>query len=58
MYANTRLLGGLDGTFPTIKEEGWQKTEFFQYDYNIGNATWNGFNRHFAFGRRWFYGKT
>jgi len=58
VYANTLRLGGQDGTFPKIKEEGWQKTEFFQYDYNIGNATWNGFNRHFAFGRRWFYGKT
>lgn len=56
--ANTRRIGGQDGTFPKIKEEGWQKTTFFQYDYNIGNATWNGFNRHFAFGRRWFYGKT
>ncbi len=56
--ANTRRLGGQDGTFPKIKEEGWQKMEFFQYDYNIGNATWNGFNRHFAFGRRWFYGKS
>ena len=55
---NTRRVGGQDGTFPKIKEEGWQKTEFFQYDYNIGNDTWNGFNRHFAFGRRWFYGKT
>lgn len=56
--ANTRRLGGQDGTFPKIKEEGWQKSTFFQYDYNIGNATWNGFNRHFAFGRRWFYGKS
>ena len=55
---NTRRVGGQDGTFPKIKEEGWQKTSFFQYDYNIGNATWNGFNRHFAFGRRWFYGKS
>ena len=55
---NTRRVGGQDGTFPKIKEEGWQKSTFFQYDYNIGNATWNGFNRHFAFGRRWFYGKT
>ena len=58
VYANSHRIGGQDGTFRTIKEEGWQKSTFFQYDYNIGNATWNGFNRHFAFGRRWFYGKT
>ena len=55
---NTHSVSGQDGTFKEVKEEGWQKTTFFQYDYNIGNATWNGFNRHFAFGRRWFYGKT
>ena len=56
--ANTRRLWGQDGTFPTIKEEGWQKSTFFQYDYNLYTDTWNGFNRHFAFGRRWMYGKT
>ena len=55
---NTHRVSGQDGTFKEVKEEGWQKSTFFQYDYNIGNATWNGFNRHFAFGRRWFYGKT
>ncbi len=47
-----------NGTFKPVKKEGWQKTTFFQYDYNLGNTTWNGFNRHFAFGRRWMYGKT
>jgi hypothetical protein len=41
-----------------VEAEGWQKTTYFQYDYNLPNATWNGFNRHFAFGRRWFYGKS
>ena len=55
---NTRRVGGQDGTFPKIKEEGWQKTTFFQYDYILPNGTWNGFNRHFAIGRRWFYGKS
>ena len=47
-----------NGTFKKVKEEGWQNTSFFQYDYILPNGTWNGFNRHFAFGRRWFYGKT
>ena len=47
-----------NSTFPEIKQEAWQKTTYFQYDYNLGNDTWNGFNRHFAFGRRHFYGKT
>ena len=47
-----------NGTFKKVKEEGWQKTTFFQYDYNISNSSWNGFNRHFAFGRRWMYGKS
>ena len=52
-WANTQ-----NGTFKPVKEEGWQKTSFFQYDYNIHTNSWNGFNRHFAFGRRWMYGKT
>ena len=47
-----------NGTFKEVKKEGWQKTTFFQYDYILPNGTWNGFNRHFAFGRRWMYGKT
>ena len=47
-----------NGTFKKVKTEGWQKTTFFQYDYNLPNGTFNGFNRHFAMGRRWFYGKT
>ena len=55
---NTEGVSGQDGTFPTIHEEGWQKTEYFQYDYNLYTDTWNGFNRHFAFGRRHFYGKS
>lgn len=58
IVANTRRVGGQDGTFKEVKEEGWQKSTFFQYDYNLPNSTWNGFNRHFAFGRRWMYGKT
>lgn len=56
LLANNR--NSQNGTFKKVNAEGWQWTEFFQYDYNIGNATWNGFNRHFAFGRRCFYGKT
>ena len=47
-----------NGTFKEVEKEGWQKTTFFQYDYILPNGTWNGFNRHIAFGRRWFYGKT
>ena len=56
--ANNHRMRGNDGTFQNIKEEGWQKTTYFQYDYNLGTNTWNGFNRHFAIGRRHFYGKT
>ena len=55
---NTKRVGGQDGTFKDVKEEGWQKTTFFQYDYNLCTEKWNGFNRHFAFGRRWLYGKS
>ena len=58
LKANDIRITGLDGTFRDIKEEGWQKTTYFQYDYILPNGTWNGFNRHFAFGRRWMYGKT
>lgn len=47
-----------NGTFKKVAKEGWQKTTFFQYDYILPNGTWNGFNRHIAFGRRWMYGKT
>ncbi len=56
--ANNSHIYGQDGTFKNVKEEGWQKTTFFQYDYNLPNSTFNGFSRHFAFGRRWMYGKT
>ena len=54
----TQYRNSQNGTFKKVKEEGWQKTTYFQYDYNLPNATWNGFNRHFAFGRRWMYGKS
>ncbi len=54
----TQYRNSQNGTFKKVDAEGWQKTTYFQYDYNLPNATWNGFNRHFAFGRRWFYGKT
>ncbi len=54
----TRYKNSQNGTFKKVKEEGWQKTTFFQYDYNLPNSTWNGFNRHFAYGRRWMYGKS
>ena len=56
--ASSKRIAGQDGTFKKTKGEGWQKSFFFQYDYNLGTNTWNGFNRHFAFGRRWYYGKT
>ena len=58
VVATSKRIGGQDGTFKKAKEEGWQKSIFFQYDYNIGNKNWNGFNRHFAFGYRWFFGKS
>ena len=54
----TNWANSQNGTFKKVKEEGWQKTSYFQYDYNISNSSWNGFNRHFAFGRRWMYGKS
>ena len=58
LAANNSRIHGQDGTFKKVKEEGWQKSLFFQYDYDLANQPWNGFNRHFAFGRRWMYGKT
>ena len=54
----TQYRNSQNGTFKKVDAEGWQKTTYFQYDYNLPNATWNGFNRHFAFGRRWMYGKS
>lgn len=58
LAANNIPIFGQDGTFKKVDAEGWQKTTYFQYDYNLYSYPWNGFNRHFAFGRRWFYGKT
>ena len=59
LKANSKYrLTGNDGTFQKVKEEGWQETTFFQYDYNLGTNVWNGFNRHFAYGQRHLYGKT
>jgi subtilisin family serine protease len=49
---------GNDGTFQEINNEGWQQSFFFQYDYNLFTDTWNGFNRHLAFGKRHYFGKT
>ena len=54
----TQYRNSQNGTFKKVSSEGWQKTTFFQYDYNLPTDTWNGFNRHFAFGRRWMYGKS
>ena len=56
LLANNR--NSQNGTFKKVKEEGWQKGYYFQYDYNFYTDTWNGFNRHFAFGKRWMYGKS
>ena len=58
LAANNILIFGQDGTFKKVKKEGWQKTTYFQYDYNLPTDVWNGFGRHFAFGRRWLYGKS
>lgn len=65
----TQYRNSQNGTFKTVKSEGWQKTTYFQYDLNYGTDIWNGtsilgnniktgFNEHFAFGRRALYGKT
>lgn len=54
----TQYRNSQNGTFKEVKKEGWQKTTYFQYDYILPNSTWNGFSRHFAFGRRWLYGKS
>ena len=55
--SNHRLAGN-DGTFQKTATEGWQETVFFQYDYNLSTNVWNRFNRHLAFGKRHFFGKT
>lgn len=34
----------------------WHNEGFFQYDYNLSTSIWNGYNRHYAFGDRFFYG--
>ena len=54
----TQYRNSQNGTFKEVKKEGWRKTTYFQYDYILPNSTWNGFSRHFAFGRRWLYGKS
>ena len=54
----TQYRNSQNGTFKKVEAEGWQNSLYFQYDYNLSNATWNGFSRHFAFGRRWMYGKS
>ena len=54
---NKGRFAGNDGTFQEVEKEGWQKTMYFQYDYNLGTNVWNGFNHHLAFGYRYFYGK-
>ena len=58
LNASNHKMRGNDGTFQDIKEEGWQKTTYLQFDYTLGNNTWNGFNKHLAYGRRMLYGKT
>ena len=62
MGGETHLLAGKpnsqNGTFKKVEGEGWQKSSYLQFDYNLGTTIWNGFNRHIAFGRRWMYGKT
>jgi hypothetical protein len=58
LNASNHKMRGNDGTFQDIKEEGWQKTTYLQFDYTLGNHTWNGFNKHLAYGRRMLYGKT
>ena len=47
-----------NGTFYQAKKERWQTTFFMQYDYNLPTDIWDGYSRHYAFGRRWLYGKT
>ncbi len=56
LLANKR--NSQNGTFKKVSGEGWMDSYYFQYDYNLFNDAWNGFNRHFAFGERWLYGKS
>ena len=58
LKANHKDFSGNDGTFKTVKGEGWQRTTFFQYDYNLNTDFWNGTNNHFGLGARWLYGKS
>ena len=58
LKANNKDFSGNDGTFKKVDGEGWQRTTFFQYDYNLNTDFWNGANNHFAFGARWLYGKS
>ena len=52
------VIASQNGTFQEVHEEGWQDSRYFKYDYNLPTGPWAGFNRHFAYGRRWMYGKT
>ena len=54
----THVNDAQNSTFKNIKEEGWQQSFYFQYDYNLFTDVWNGFNRHLAFGKRHYFGKT
>lgn len=47
-----------NGTYYKAKKESWQSTFFMQYDYNLPTDFWDGYSRHYAFGKRWLYGKT
>ena len=56
LLANKR--NSQNGTFKKVSGEGWMDSYYFQYDYNLFTDVWNGFNRHLAFGRRHYFGKT
>ncbi len=47
-----------NGTFPKIKKEKIQSSNYFDYIFNLPNATWNGYASKFNFGFRKYYGKT
>lgn len=47
-----------NATHYKAQQENWASKFFMQYDYNLPTDYWDGYSRHYAFGKRWMYGKT
>lgn len=47
-----------NATHYKAQQENWTSKFFMQYDYNLPTDYWDGYSRHYAFGKRWMYGKT